>query len=255
MNLPFFRTNFKNQFFIPLILLITVQCSSIEFYRMELFETLCVNCGIPELDCSSVLTSRPDIQESILEMPVGSVTGERYYIAQGFGEPNPNFKNRFHVGEDWNLQVGGDSDFAAPVYSIGQGIVSLVGDFGGGWGKVIRICHRLTPAASNIVGVEFIESIYAHLYDSKVNIGDVVNRGEWIGGIGNSNQAYSSHLHFEVRSNMGERLGGGYESEVPSFFLSPSQTILKFYNSKNKNVINFKSMTKPFQSNKNLDLK
>jgi len=212
-------------FIIGLVALSIGNCYSMDFYRIQIYEILCQDCGSSELDCKAILSKDQSIQESVLDFPVGKKNGEGFYIAQHFAEINPRFRNRYHLGEDWNYIGGGDTDFGAPVYSIGRGIVSMTKDLGGGWGKVIRICHSFTKEASQKLGYEFVESIYAHLSEFHVATGDKVERGRWLGSIGNSNQAYPSHLHFEIRNILGKDLGGGYESEIPAYLIKPSHVI------------------------------
>jgi murein DD-endopeptidase MepM/ murein hydrolase activator NlpD len=218
-------------FYYAIFFILINNCYSMDFYRIKVYEILCRDCGEAEIDCNKFFENNQSINESLLEFPVGFKNAERFYIAQNFGEINPRFRNRYHLGEDWNYIGGGDSDFGAPVYSIGKGVVSMTKDLGGGWGKVIRICHRLSAEASTKLGINYIESVYAHLSAFHIQTGDIVERGRWVGSIGNSNQAYPSHLHFELRSVLGEDLGGGYESEIPIFYLKPSLTIDSLYSS------------------------
>ncbi|MCC5814389.1 MAG: M23 family metallopeptidase, partial [Leptospira sp.] len=169
---------------------------------MELFNSFCLDCGKIELNCEEILSSRNDLIADSFEFPVGSASGGGYYIAQRFGEENPRFRGKKHLGEDWNYKGGGDSDYAAPVYSIGTGLVTQVKTFGGGWGKVIRVCHRLSPRLQRDFGYRFLESIYAHLYDFQVEEGDAVGEGQWIGSIGDADGLYVAHLHFELRTKV-----------------------------------------------------
>ncbi|WCL49897.1 M23 family metallopeptidase [Leptospira sp. GIMC2001] len=163
--------------------------------------------------------------------PVGSETAKGFYIAQGFGEPNPRFRNSRHLGEDWNYNAGGDSDFAAPVYSIGRGIITYRGDIGGGWGKVVRICHKLGDNLRMKFNTQYLESIYAHLYDFEVDVGQEIQEGQWIGSMGDANGSYLSHLHFEIRTDPNEELGGGYDKEIPNYYLNPVDFLRNFQKS------------------------
>src|SRR5688572_2117348 len=55
-----------------------------------------------------------------------------WYNAQDFGE------NR-HLGEDWNVNSGGDSDCGAPVFAAADGMIVVAKDAGSGWGNVVII--------------------------------------------------------------------------------------------------------------------
>lgn len=205
-------------------------CGSMEYYRMELYEWFCVDCGTPSIDCRMAyeLPEGKKVFADSFEAPLGSSSGEGYYIAQKFAEPNPRFLGRLHLGEDWNYVAGGDSDYGAPVYSIGNGLVTQAGSVGGGWGKLIRICYRLTPNLAEQFGTEYVEAVYAHLHHLQVKSGDYVGMGEWIGSVGDAEGVYTAHLHFEMRLSPGEDLGGGYDSEIEQFYIAPVKFLSYF---------------------------
>ena len=133
------------------------------------------------------------------DFPVGAPDGYGYYCAQGFGQNH-------HLGEDWNGSGGGNTDYGDPVYAIGTGVVSASADLSGGWGNVVRIIHRYEEDD----GVREVESLYAHLQDYSVRVGDVVGRGQQIGRIGDADGIYIAHLHFEIRAAAGMPVGPGY---------------------------------------------
>lgn len=85
-------------------------------------------------------------------------------------------------------------DFPAPtgtnIRAAGKGKVIKVASEGAGYGKHIIIDH----------GYGF-KSLYAHLHNYKVKIGDHVTKGQVIGTVGNSGTSTSPHLHYEVRIN------------------------------------------------------
>lgn len=130
-----------------------------------------------------------------LDFPVGDRDGHGYYDAQPFGV------NR-HLGNDWNGVGGGDSDLGDPVFAIGAGEVTEAVDHGGGWGRVVRVVHRVDGRA--------IEAVYAHLARIDVVVGQRVARRQPIGTIGTAGGRYPAHLHLELRVRPGRPLGGGY---------------------------------------------
>jgi murein DD-endopeptidase MepM/ murein hydrolase activator NlpD len=134
------------------------------------------------------------------DLPVGPPDGDGYYDAQGFGGRNA------HLGNDWNGAGGGDSDLGDPVFSIGAGRVVVAADFGGGWGNVVRVAHRVRDRG----GERVIESLYAHLDTIEVHVGERLARGQRLGTIGTAHGTYRAHLHLEVRDEPGRPLGGGY---------------------------------------------
>ena len=132
--------------------------------------------------------------------PVGvEGTAAGYYDAQPFGENH-------HLGSDWNGVGGGQTDLGDPVLAIGAGVVVLAHDYGGGWGRVVRIAHNTgSPNAPR-----WVESLYAHLASMRVRRGDIVRRAQPVGTIGDAHGRYPAHLHFEVRERLGLPLGIGY---------------------------------------------
>lgn len=147
------------------------------------------------------------------DFPVGPPDGIGYYDAQPFGK-------NMHLGEDWNGKGGGNTDLGDTVYSIGNGYVRIIKDFGGGWGNVIRIIHCMPDTS----GFKYIESLYAHLGTVILKDSSFVRKGDKIGTIGNCNGLYYAHLHFEIRNNIFMELGGGY-SPVNAGFLEPKKFI------------------------------
>jgi murein DD-endopeptidase MepM/ murein hydrolase activator NlpD len=175
-------------------------------------------------DTNAIFKRYPDILANDFEFPVGGKYAEGYYIAQKFGVENGRFGNRFHLGEDWNFVAGGDSDYASPIYSISDGVVSLTANYGGGWGKVIRIVHKLPNSQNN--SSLYLESLYAHLYTIEVEPGQIVRKGEWIGSIGDAGGKYPAHLHFELRNQKDAPLGGGYAFSLDGY-IAPTKFLIQ----------------------------
>jgi len=129
------------------------------------------------------------------DFPVGKPDAGGYYKARGMRLRPP-----VHFGEDWNGRGGGDSDLGDPVYAIGNGIVVWAYDVRVGWGKVVIIRHAYRDPASG--QVKHCDSLYGHLRDMQVKVGEQVKRGDKIGTIGNNRGMYAAHLHFEIRHNI-----------------------------------------------------
>ena len=137
------------------------------------------------------------------DYPVGPPDKEGYYNAQGFAENN-------HLGDDWNGNGGGNSDLGNPIYAIANGKVKIAEDYGGGWGKIVRLIHELPNG-------EMIESFYAHCETMVVEEEDWVKRGDQIATIGNADEAYYAHLHFEIRTDTSMGNGGGYSPDTQGY--------------------------------------
>lgn len=87
----------------------------------------------------------------------------------------------FHEGLDFMAEVG------APIYAAASGIVTQA---------------ELTPDYGNIVKIDHgngLETRYAHASRLDVKVGDRVEKGQLIGGVGNTGRSTGAHLHFEVR--------------------------------------------------------
>ena len=82
-------------------------------------------------------------------------------------------------------------DLAAPSYahvrSVSSGLVIFAGTHGG-YGKLVTIRHD-----------NGYLSLYGHLNEISVNLGDRLSAGQILGRVGSSGRATGPHLHFELR--------------------------------------------------------
>jgi len=127
------------------------------------------------------------------DFPCGKPEGSGYYKARGFW-PNG------HLGEDWNGNGGGDSDAGDPIYAIGRGVVVLSENVRVGWGNCVIVRHAFREVTGKI---EMVDSLYGHLLERKVAVGQIVERGDLVGTMGGNSGMYPVHLHLEVRKNLG----------------------------------------------------
>lgn len=99
-----------------------------------------------------------------------------------------------HYGEDRGGRAHLAIDIAAgtgtPVYSSNSGTVIMAGNNGDGYGNCIKIDH-----GNGVV------TLYAHLSSFAVSPGQTVQKGQYIGGVGNTGWSTGAHLHYEVRVN------------------------------------------------------
>lgn len=104
-------------------------------------------------------------------------------MASGYGMRLDPFTKvpKMHYGMDFTADIG------TPVYATGDGKVIRADSKSSGFGRHIRIDH----------GYEYV-TIYAHLNDYNVRVGQKVKRGEIIGYVGNSGRSRGPHLHYEV---------------------------------------------------------
>jgi murein DD-endopeptidase MepM/ murein hydrolase activator NlpD len=89
-----------------------------------------------------------------------------------------------HNGVDLAANIG------TPVMASGSGtvIAAKSSGYNGGYGEMIIIAH-----ANNV------QTVYGHLSQVNVSVGQVVSQGEVIGAVGNTGKSTGPHLHFEVR--------------------------------------------------------
>lgn len=126
------------------------------------------------------------------DIPVGKPDGNGYHRARGFW-PNG------HLGEDWNGNSGGDTDLGDPIYAIARGVVVLSEDVKLGWGNVVIIRHAYRDTNGKI---EMVDSLYGHLLERTMRVGQIVQKGDLVGKMGSNNGMYPAHLHLEIRKNL-----------------------------------------------------
>lgn len=105
-----------------------------------------------------------------------------------FGHPVPG--GRISQGVHGSNGIDISAPSGTPVYAAAGGtvIVSRVGGWNGGYGNYIVIKHA-----------NGTQTLYSHLLNDNVSVGESVTRGQAIGTVGRTGQATGNHLHFEVR--------------------------------------------------------
>lgn len=95
----------------------------------------------------------------------------------------------------YNFHTGLDIDpaYGTPIYSVADGIVSLVENPGPTCGVAVFIEH-------NVDGTKFT-SVYCHmeLGSPTVTAGQTVKKGDFVGNIGSTGLTTGPHLHLEIR--------------------------------------------------------
>ena len=107
-------------------------------------------------------------------------------MASGYGWRSDPFTKarKQHNGMDFTASSG------TPIYATGNGKVKRADNTASGFGEHIEIDH----------GYGYI-TIYAHLSKYNVKRGQIVNRGDLIGFVGNTGRSVGPHLHYEVHKN------------------------------------------------------
>lgn len=106
--------------------------------------------------------------------------------ASGYGwRIHPIYKiSKFHYGMDFTAPEGTE------VYVTGNGTVSEVISSQRGLGKHIIIDHGFG-----------YKSVYGHLSNFNVRVGQKVQRGDIIGFVGSTGLSVANHLHYEIKLN------------------------------------------------------
>lgn len=106
-------------------------------------------------------------------------------LTDGYGSRNDPITGRraFHRGLDISARRG------TPVHAPADGVVVFAGR-NGGLGKTLRISH----------GFGFT-TLYGHLHEMEVDLGDEIQRGDLIGTVGSTGRSTGSHLHYEVHED------------------------------------------------------
>lgn len=90
----------------------------------------------------------------------------------------------------YHLAVDIANSASPGVAAAEDGMVSLVESLRYGYGQHIIVSHN-----------DGLATLYAHLSEIYVKVGDRVARGQIIGRMGSSGRSTGTHLHFEVRKN------------------------------------------------------
>lgn len=100
-------------------------------------------------------------------------------VSSGYGYRG----SAFHKGIDLAASAG------TPIYAAASGKVIYSGYNSGGYGKMIILDHG-----------NGYKTYYAHCSKVYAQVGQWINKGENIAGVGNTGNSDGNHLHFEIRS-------------------------------------------------------
>lgn len=129
-------------------------------------------------------------KERLLAMPaIMPIAKGQCQLVSGFGTRyHPVLRySRPHTGVDLAAKTG------TPIYATADGTVTEAGRNAqgrGGYGVVCVINHGFG-----------YQTLYAHLIEVKVRVGQKVKRGELIGWVGSTGLSSGPHLHYEVILN------------------------------------------------------
>ena len=140
-------------------------------------------------------------------------------LANGFTHPLGDFStteeafgNEGLLGVKLNSAAGGILGVGDPVFAAGTGLVLFRGKVDGYPGEVVVLGHRLASG-------QLIQSVYARVTESSVQLGQVIARGEKIAALASVEKEVG--LHFEIREAVGldlkkQEVGGLVLNELRS---------------------------------------
>lgn len=99
---------------------------------------------------------------------------------RGWYEP---FGLRGHNGIDFRAKVG------TPIFASFDGVIKFKNDGDKGYGRHIKIRSA----------EKGLECVYGHLSKVRVNSGETVHQGDFLGLTGNTGFSKAQHLHFGIR--------------------------------------------------------
>lgn len=139
----------------------------------------------PRFERLGLSLARMSALERALEGVPQVVPAADHRITSTFGYRSDPFTRRsaMHSGIDFKGPMG------SPIFAAATGHVSFAGRKSG-YGNCVEITH-----ANGIV------TRYAHLSRIDVAVGQPIEAGETLGGLGSTGRSTGPHLHFEVRIN------------------------------------------------------
>jgi hypothetical protein len=118
----------------------------------------------------------------LFPVPASSIVTQSF--AEHVHRAKVNNWTNYNGGIDWAVPSG------SPIAAAQDGTVSIVRNDATGYGTHVRIQHA-----------EGYLTIYGHLMDFNVRVGDKVKAGQVIGRSDNTGNSTGPHLHFELRKN------------------------------------------------------
>ena len=119
----------------------------------------------------------------VMRWPVDNFPKISSYYGWRFGGSD------FHTGID----IAGSNIYGQPVRAANAGTIRVANwsySPGRGYGIYVLIDHGGK-----------VSTLYAHLSNITVNVGDVVSQGQTIGNVGSTGWSTGPHLHFEIRED------------------------------------------------------
>ena len=152
---------------------------------LELLATSADGSLDPRFERLGLSLARMSALERALDGVPQVVPAANQRITSSFGYRRDPFTRRgaMHNGIDFKGAYG------SAIYAAAKGSVSFAG-WKGGYGRTVEITHP-----------NGLMTRYAHLSRIDAKVGQSVDAGDTLGGLGSSGRSTGPHLHFEVRIN------------------------------------------------------
>lgn len=168
-------------------------------YKTDVSELALFN-DIDEGDtiAEGVVVTIPEGESVVVPSAIGKIPEKRFKTFAAHDTNGPDFPG-YYVRPSNGIKTQGlhgyngidlGSPIGAPIYAAAAGdvIISRNSGWNGGYGNYVVISH---PNGT--------QTLYGHMKETIVAVGDRVYQGEIIGYVGNTGRSTGPHLHFEVR--------------------------------------------------------
>lgn len=135
------------------------------------------------------------VSEQVIEEPIDTIIqkGTKVILGEGTGKfayPVKGYTITSKFGKRWGRQHKGiDLIGNKNILASDNGVVEFVGTKSG-YGKMVLINHK-----------NGFKTLYAHMSSLSVKKGQIVEKGEKLGIMGNTGNSKGTHLHFEIHKN------------------------------------------------------
>ena len=146
----------------------------------------------PDLDCGETFCSAA--WPGVLARPIGpegtqTIDPTYPYASTRNGTLEPHHGVEFPNGAGTPVLAAQ----AGEVVFAGQDDLTVLGPYTGFYGNVVIVRH------AGLFEGRDLYTLYAHLSEMDVSVGDLVSTGQMVGKVGMTGAADGAHLHFEVR--------------------------------------------------------
>ena len=139
--------------------------------------------SFPLFQPSAFLSEFDETLVKLDQLPIGTpVQGD---LSSGFGWRRSPFSRRVQIHEGLDIAT----DYRTEVVSTADGVVRQAG-YLGAYGQTVLIDHG-----------NGIETLYGHLSQVSVEVGQQICRGQLLGLVGSTGRSTGPHVHYEVRRN------------------------------------------------------